>query len=267
MSITLTIANQKGGVAKTTTTSIMAACLTRRGYRVLCIDLDPQGNLSLANKTQSSRHSGVRAVLSRSLDLLDAGSGEMNETTKDNIISGKHYDILPGGKELSAMRNEINDNAEVLKHAIVSGGITELYDFILIDTPPTFNGFVMAALLAADQVVIPMTADKFSVSGIKLLGDTIERIRRFERNPDLHVAGILRTRWDPRLRVSKRTDKLLQGAAEYLETKIYDTFIRNSVTVSEAVFMDANLLDYAEDSTVAKDYMNFVDEYLEGLKR
>ena len=256
----ITVADLKGGVAKTTTTSVFAACLAQRGYKVLCIDIDPQGNLSMI--MAADEKPGLRQAMEYC--MRKKSDEDKYRIIHELIIEGKHYDLIPAGENLAYLESDLTHSTAgsyVLQQIIEKGKFAETYDFVIIDTSPTFSFFIVNALVASDYVLVPMKADSFSEKGIQQLEDNVELVKKYN-NPKIQVCGILRIIWNPREHLSKQVDEDLKEAAEVFDTIIFDTYIRKAVAVSEAHYVSENLLDYNAKSTVARDYQAFTDEFL-----
>lgn len=258
---TVAVANQKGGVAKTSTTGAMASILSRSGARVLAIDLDPQGNFTDNAKIPQSQ-GGAYAVLKGESSL--AAAVRRVELEADDKGS-KGYDILPASIFLASLEQELNGvmGRECrLKEALCAANANELYDFAVIDTPPALGTLTVNALCAADYVVIPTMADVNSARGIGQLSSTIGNVRKYF-NSSLKIAGVLLTRFDPRLTISKKVKEVSELIAASIDAPLFDTYIRSSVAAPEANFIAQDLFDYRPNSTVAQDYEFFVKEFRE----
>ena len=206
----LAVANQKGGVGKTTTTINLAASLAATKRKVLLIDLDPQGNATMG--------SGInKAELDNSVYELLTGRCEF----ADALLTSEHgkYDLLPANGDLTAAEVELMNikmKESRLRYALVKAR-TE-YDFILIDCPPSLNMLTVNGLVAADGVIIPMQCEYYALEGLSALVNTISRISSVF-NPSLQIEGLLRTMYDPRnsLTLPALTyDKQSRGAVAYL---------------------------------------------------
>jgi len=291
----IAVANQKGGVAKTTTTAAMAAALTRRGFRVLAVDLDPQGNLSLA--------AGAEALDGRPT-VFEVMKGEV--PAAEAVVRTAAFDILPAnillsgaeqvfssiGKEYvlrealeqltvdsgqvtvgerpAAAGPPVDPNISQLSAKIPPAGATvncqlstvNCYDFILIDTPPSLGLLTVNALACAGEILVPTGASIFAVTGIEQLQMVAENVRKY-CNPGLALAGILVTRYNPRTTISRQLRDFTEQVAGRLGTRVFETAIRASVVVEEAQAAQTDLFAWAESSPVAEDYQKFVNEFLE----
>ena len=144
--------------------------------------------------------------------------------------------------------------------------ILEDYDYVIIDTPPSLGILTINAFTVANEVIIPTTAGIFSASGIVQLFDTISNVRKYCSNPNLRIAGVLLTKYNPRSNNNQDMKELTEKIANSMEADMFKTYIRASVVVEEAQARKEDLFSYKAKSTVAEDYNAFVDEYLKGEK-
>ncbi len=250
MSRIISISNQKGGVGKTTTVCSLAAGLKRKGFRVLMIDLDPQGNLGFSVGAETETCATIYDVLKGGVKTQYA---IQKLDTADIIISS----ILLSGIELEFT----NTGREfLLKEALKP--ILGLYDYILLDTPPALGILTINAFTASDTIVIPMLSDIFSLQGITKLYEAVERVKKY-CNPSLTVSGILLTKFNPRTLLSREIRGTAELIAQDLNIPLFDSYIRSSVVISEAQSIQQNILDYSPRNNIAKDYLKFTDELLE----
>lgn len=246
-------ANQKGGVAKTTTAEAVAAMLKRRGYRTLAIDIDPQGNLSDSV--------GVSVGSGDALTIYEVLKQEAK--AEEAIQKLDAFDIIPADIVLaSADQTLVQSGKEyLLKEAL--DNVIEQYDYIIIDTPPALNVLTVNAFTCGDELIIPTTAGIFAAKGIKELSNTVLRIKKYF-NSRLEIRGILLTKFNPRTNNSKDVKEITEKLSEYINVPLFNTYIRNCVAVEEAQTRGIDLFSYKENTTASDDYSAFVDEYLGG---
>ena len=245
----LAIANQKGGVGKTTTSVNLAASLTVTRKNVLLVDLDPQGNATTG--------SGIdKASLSLSIyDLLSK-----NESIEEVLLRPEAgYDLLPANGDLVASEVELmaGDDREARLRSIVDV-VRSNYDFIVIDCPPSLNMLTINALVAADGVVIPMQCEYYALEGLSALMDTISAIRD-RLNPSLKIEGILRTMYDPR---SKLTSEVNGQLFNYFGDAVYRTVVPRNVRLAEAPSYGKPVIKYDKQSRGAIAYLALAGELL-----
>jgi chromosome partitioning protein len=244
--IKMSITNQKGGVAKTTTAHALGAGLRRRGHTVLLVDLDPQANLSYAV--------GVKDVSAGVLEVLTE-----RIPPKEAIYHSEQGDIIPAASSLAAADKTLKETGKEFKLREALEQIESGYDYIVIDTPPSLGILTVNALTAADTVIIPAQADDFSLQGISELYGTICTIRRYT-NPKLKISGVLLTRHNARSVISRDMTEAMKQTAESIGAKLYNTCIRECTALKEAQAMQRDIYDYAPKSNAATDYAAFVDE-------
>jgi chromosome partitioning protein len=250
MTKTITITNQKGGVGKTTTAHSLAAGLKAKGYSVLAVDLDPQGNLSYGYSTEQDKPT-VYEVLKGEASALEAIQRTVNG------------DILPANILLSGADMEFTRTGREYLLTEALKPLQSLYDFIILDTPPALNILTINAFSASDSLIIPMGADIFSLQGMAQLHKAIEQVKKYV-NPNLKVEGILITNHNPRTVLGKDMADTIKQIADQLDTKLFKTAIRATVTIQEAQTQQTDIYSYSPKGTATADYSAFIDELMKG---
>ena len=254
MTKTITIANQKGGVSKSTTAHALGSGLLLKNYKVLFIDLDPQGNLSHTMNADINKPTVYELLTQR------AGITDVIQKTPSG-------DLIPGSPLLSAADMQLNQLGKEYKLKEAIQPIKEFYDYLILDTPPALGILTINALTASDSVIIPAQTDIYSLQGIGQLYNTINTVRTY-CNPSLIIDGILLTRYNPRIVLNRDLyETILEAAAEF-KTKVYKTIIREAIAIKEAQAKKRSIYDYAPKSKAALDYLSFVKEIIkEGKKQ
>lgn len=244
----ISIINQKGGVGKSTTAEALLAGLTLKGYKTLAVDLDAQGNLTYATGANSQGATSL-GVLTREVDAGDA------------IQHTPSGDIIPSNKALAGADAFITDTGKEyrLKEALES--VASEYDYIIIDTPPALSILTINALTASNSVIIPAQADIYSLQGIEQLAETIQPVKRY-CNPTLSIEGILLTRYSKRSILGQEVAGLARQIAQRLNTKVFDTTIREAIAIKEAQISQQSLFSYAPKAPVTDDYRAFIEEVI-----
>ena len=255
----ISVINQKGGVGKTTTVINLAAGLTTKGKKILVIDLDPQGNattgLGLSNNDNSDRT--IYGVLN--------GTRKVSEViTKTNI---ENLDLITSNVDLSGLEVETAGDtrrAFILKEQITAylNDSRGLYDYVIIDCPPSLSLLTIMALVASNSLVVPLQTEFFALEGLTQLMKTIERIKT-NLNPELLIKGILLTMYDKRNKLSSQVEA---EAREYFKDKVYQTVVPRNVRLSEAPSHGVPVLIYDKTCPGSKSYFNFTEEFLDKEK-
>lgn len=249
MAHTIVLTNQKGGVGKTTTSSALAAGLARKGNKVLAVDMDPQGNLGFS----------LGVDIDKGPTIYEGLIGEVSVYQAIQRISD--IDIIQSNILLSSAEAAFKgENRELLLKRFLEP-VEKLYDYIIIDTPPAFNILTLNGYSAADYLVIPMSAEILSLVGLVQLKETYETVRQTV-NPNLKIMGILLTKYEKRRKLSKDVQEMAETVAGQLNTKLFDTVIRNSVVAAEAPAHGVNIFEYSQRSAPARDYGAVIDEIL-----
>ncbi|WP_457618620.1 ParA family protein [Lutibacter sp.] len=246
----IAIANQKGGVGKTTTTVNLAAAMGVLEKKVLLVDADPQANAS------SSLGIVVEDVEKGSYQLL-----EHTITAKDAIVStnSPNVDIIPAHIDLVAIEIELVDKDKrefKLKEALES--IKNEYDYILIDCAPSLGLITLNALIAADSVIIPIQCEYFALEGLGKLLNTIKSVQKIH-NENLDIEGLLLTMYDSRLRLS---NQVVEEVKKHFQNMVFKTIIKRNVRLSEAPSYGESIIAYDATSRGAVNYINLANEIL-----
>jgi chromosome partitioning protein len=245
----IAIANQKGGVGKTTTSINLAASFAAMQRKIVLIDLDPQGNATVGSGvTKNDIKHYSHQVLCNEVSIEPA-----------LIATSGHFDILPTNQELIVAEMQLLniDNREQRLKEILQP-LQARYEYILIDCPPSLSILTVNALVAADSVLIPVQCEYFALEGLRGLLSTVEQIRE-NLNPSLHIEGLLRTMYDGRNRLAVDVSAQLQ---EHFPNSVYRTVIPRNVRLAEAPSHGAAVLHYDEKSQGALAYLALAGEIL-----
>ena len=245
----VSVVNQKGGSGKTTTTHALGSGLSKRGYRVLFIDLDGQANLTITLEADQTKGKTLDMLMER-IKISEI----IQETQSGDVIAGNEslfqadIDILTDTGREYRLREALDE-------------IKKSYDYIIIDTPPALNILTINALVASSLVIIASKAGDYSLIGVERVGTIIEDIKKYS-NKNLIVKGVLLTQFNERTRLNKDFAVAINKFAKSLGSKVFKTPIRNSIVIEEAQARRMSLFDYAPRSNVAQDYELFIKEFL-----
>ncbi len=248
------IANQKGGVGKTTTTVNLAAGLARVGQRVLVVDLDPQGNATMGSGIDK------RQLALSTYDVL-LGSASIAEARQASEKGG--YDVLGANRELSGAEVELvglERRDRRLRDALADAG--DAYDFVLIDCPPSLSLLTLNGLCSAQGVIVPMQCEYFALEGLSDLVNTIKQVHA-NLNPDLQIIGLLRVMFDPRITLQQQVSSQLEA---HFGDKVFKAVIPRNVRLAEAPSYGQAGVTFDPTSKGAVAYVEFAREMVDRVK-
>lgn len=252
----ITIANQKGGVGKTTTCQTLACGLARKGFKVLAIDCDSQRNMSFTFNAMNNTKSIFNVLL--------------QEPIEEAIVkTNQKVDLIPSSEQLYVADSVFNQANDIYRLKVQLQKISNNYDYCIIDTPPTLNTITKNCLIASDSVIIPMHTDSFSMQGLSQLLSTIEEAKTKQREQnlkELKVEGILLTEYNERTLLNRMLSNQIERISKQTGLNVFKTTIRKGIVVGEAQNNQSNVFEMNPKSNVAKDYDSFIKEYLKKCK-
>ena len=252
----ITVSTQKGGTGKTATALALSAGLAKKGFRVLLIDSDPQCNATFASGVDpAADHLTLFNLYERTATAIEA-----------SVETESGYSLVPGSLMLTTA--DLKDSGSLNRENRLKGalkGAEKHFDYVVCDTPPQIGLLVENVLLVTDSIIIPATADAFSIQGLMQYADLLREIKsEFEGAVKFSISGILITRYSDRTNISKSLKDLIYQMADKLETKVFDTQIREAVAIRESFLARKDIFAEHPKADVTKDYEAFIEEFLKG---
>lgn len=248
----IAIANQKGGVGKTTTALNLSACLADRGIKVLLIDLDSQANAT----------SGLGIAQEEGGSIYPCLVGETGITEVIRSTRFPNLSIIRSHQELAGCEIELaqsGNHLTRLRDLLAPLKSSELFDYVIIDSPPSLGILMTGALAAADELLVPIQCEYFGLEGLSKIVHIVQQIRESGANPELALEGIVMTMFDSRMNLSQQ---VLKDVREYFSDVVYDTIIPRTVRLGEAPSFGKSIIEYEPNGRGAQAYRALTDEFL-----
>ena len=247
--ITYVVGNQKGGIGKTTTATAIATILSKRGYNTLLIDADMQCNSTDTYQAVYEGEASIYDILFDDISIQEA------------IQHTKAGDIVPADPLLREAEMKLGSDISLIGRLRKKLKSLKGYQFIIIDTGPSLSNLLLACVLAADSIIVPVTTDRYALAGLSQLKETLDKVdESFDKK--VPIEGLLLVKYNSRMNLSKEITDILETSASNFETKLFKTKIRESTKAREAQALRQSLISYAPNSTTAQDYYDFVEELI-----